>query len=1622
LDSTVVLNEIMYNPAGAEETLEFVELYNQMTVDMDISGWSLADAVDYKFAEGTVVPTGQYLVVAKDPAALAKAAPLVQAIGPFGGQLSNDAERIELRDRNDRLMDFLEYDDDGQWPVAPDGSGASLAKLNPKSATGRAENWTSSMVIGGTPGQGNFPEQSEGGPGLLDAPVLAINETAGGSANEFWLELVNHGQEPINLAGYVVETSAGHRKVLDGPTLGPGQFHLLSASMLGFRASAGERIDLFSPNKSLALDAVRVLERLQGRVPDGTGPWLNPDRETPGQANVLQFRDEIVINEIFYHAPANPSSQGVPPTAVDTKLVPWDATWRRSVDFNFGAGDLPYNPGPNWDDAPHAVDNLKWFEGQGPLGFSARRTPERINRQLASPELATNFITTYYFETELGLTQEQIDSFDEIVLRHMVDDGAVFYINGEEVLRFNMPPGAADYSTLARAEIATATIEEVSLNVKGHLVALPGLNRVSVEVHQASVGSPDIVFGAELVGRAIIDPGLPPSPFEEDPEEWIELANRSASVVDLSGWTLDDAIQYEIPAGTRIAPGQYLVVAKDPQALAQKYPDIAARTIGGYAGELSDRTDRIVLTDARGNPADMVEYFQNGSWPWQADGGGSSLELRDPDSDNSSSLAWVASTPADDVPWKAYTYQGLAGRSSIGPDGQWEEFVVGLLDAGELLLDDISVVQDPAGQAIELIQNGTFQNDAIGAEAAKWRIIGNHRHSQVIVDPDNPNNKVLRFVATGPTEHMHNHAETTLKNGDQFVDIDRNAEYRISFRAKWIAGSNQLNSRLYFNRLPRTTLVERTSMFGTPGRQNSAYVENLGPTYHNLRHSPSVPQPNQPVTVGVRAQDQDGMAAATLWYSVAGGNWASTPMVEVGPTQYSGQIPGQAAGTIVQFYVQAHDRRGAVTEFPRDGARSRALVQIDDGRSETNGLHNLRLILTGADADFLHHELELMSNDPLPATVVYNESEVFYNVGIRLSGSQRARPFQPRLSFKVQFNTEQPFRGVHDSVILDRSESTGFGQRELIYFHGMNHAGGLPSEYDDLLHIITPRRAHTGSVLLQATRVSDVLLESQFENGAAGQLYEYELTYYPQTTIDRTPEGRKRPQPDGTNGVAITDLGDDKENYRWAFLIKNNRTADDYQRLIEFAKAMSLRGDAFNQTIGQFIDVDEWLRAFAFSVITGHGDNYGVDGSQHNLHLYIRPSDQKVLHLPHDFDAFFEATRALVGSGDLRKLLAVPENEHMYYGHVYDMLQTTFNEAYLKRWTEHFGSLLPRQRFDRHLADLVRRSSFLEQQIRRVAPEVPFAITSSDNPSVNSNQATITGTGWINVRELRLAGSSVPLAVQWTDVTAWQATVPLSRGQNELTIEAYDFQGNLLGTDAITVTTNVDNPVREALRITELNFNPYAMTSEELASGASLNNDDFEFIELVNTSNTPINLLGASFTDGVRFVFPEFQLAAGRSAVIVSNEHAFRLRYGNDSALIGVYEGHLSNGGEMLKLEDATGQAILEFSFRDDWYADADGRGYSLVAVDPSAALGSVDSWRPSIQIGGSPAVPEPFALAPGDANRDGVFDRRDVILVLQAGTYLGSGPATWAQGDWNGDGLFNQVDLVRALQAGNYR
>jgi hypothetical protein len=1146
----------------------------------------------------------------------------------------------------------------------------------------------------------------------FDPGHLSFNEISAALANPFQVELLNSDGQTLNLAGYRIRRTGGSADAeftFAGQTIPPGGLLALAQGALGFSAAVGDKLFLIRPDGNVA-DAVEVHERSRAR--STTREWLTPTATTFGTANSFTFSEDVVINEIMYHAPPRLE---VPAVIGSNVVITFTNVWKYH-DQGVDLGTAWRFPG--YDDTP-------WPSGPALLYNNTN------NLQMPRNTLIDFGPTTHYFRTTFVYTgAPQILSLS---MRHIVDDGAVFYLNGMEVTRFNLPAGPIFYTNTASSAAGNASIRLVPTLAMTNLVI--GTNVLAVEVHQAAIDGEDVAFGAELTARVELVPRVP---FQESEEGWVELFNRSSNTVNLTGWRIDEGIDYRFPSNTVIAPGGYLVVANDPAALLAKFPGI--NVFGPYTNALSHRGERIVLKDAADNPADWVHYFDDSRWPRQADGRGSSLELRDPYADNSAGEAWAASDETARSAWRTYTYRGNAVASATGPDGQWREFVIGLLAAGEVLLDDITVTTN----GVQILTNGTFTAGLTG-----WRIIGNH-HGEVIDDPDQPGNKVLRLVATGSTEHMSNHGETTLLGN---ADVVGGREYAISFRAKWVSGSRQFLTRLYFNRLPRTTLLEAPTMSGTPGAQNTAFASNIGPTYGTLRHDPPVPQAFAPVTVSIQVNDPDNVNTVDLWSRVDGQQWSRTEMTASGNGNYFGNIAGQSSGTVVQFFVEATDSLGAISMFPAEGTNSRALFKVDDGLAATHGLHNFRIITLTQDANDLFRTINLMSNERIGSTIIYNERDIFYDTGLRLKGSEHSRTTTPRLGFNVSFSSEQRFRGVHDTVAVDRSESTGFGQREMLIHQTLNHAGGVPTKYHDLIQVMAPRIDYTGSAELQLARYTDVFLDDQYEDGAEGTVFEYELVYQLNATDNGQPTGNKVPAPDSVMGTAIRNMGDDKENYRWTFLIKNNEDRDDFSGIMAFAKTMELGGAAFNSAITNIVILDQWFRGVAVNALSGAGDSYGGDGSQHNVQFYVRPGDKKVLYFPHDVDAFFDVNRQIVPNSDMQKFLAVPAWARLYYSHVMDIIGTTYNANYLGRWANHFGRLLPAQNFSAHLSFISQRASIVTGQVNAAVPNVAFAISSNggNNFGTSNTVATLTGSAPLSVRYIEVNGISYP--INWTTVT-----------------------------------------------------------------------------------------------------------------------------------------------------------------------------------------------------------------------------------------------------------------------------
>jgi hypothetical protein len=121
--------------------------------------------------------------------------------------------------------------------------------------------------------------------------------------------------------------------------------------------------------------------------------------------------------------------------------------------------------------------------------------------------------------------------------------------------------------------------------------------------------------------------------------EFIEIKNQESSPVNLSGlYFAGLGLSYQFPPNTSVDAGGFLVIASNPTAFAAKY---GFQPFGQFTRNLSNRSQRLLLSDAFGNIIDDVTYSDSAPWPTSADGGGKSLELKTPLADNNHAANWA---------------------------------------------------------------------------------------------------------------------------------------------------------------------------------------------------------------------------------------------------------------------------------------------------------------------------------------------------------------------------------------------------------------------------------------------------------------------------------------------------------------------------------------------------------------------------------------------------------------------------------------------------------------------------------------------------------------------------------------------------------------------------------------------------------------------------------------------------------------------------------------------------------------------------------------------------------------------------------------------------------------------
>ncbi|WP_353568384.1 lamin tail domain-containing protein [Haloferula sargassicola] len=166
----VVISEIMYHPDSNADA-EYVELLNISDAPVTLydaakgAAWAFTDGIDFTFptAAPVTLQPGERIIVTRSISAFnaAYGAPAgTQVLQWTSGGLSNSGETLELGmpgELNDLLerqyirVDRVNYADTDPWPLAADGNGPGLERVNVYDYGNDFANWTAAPASPGAP-------------------------------------------------------------------------------------------------------------------------------------------------------------------------------------------------------------------------------------------------------------------------------------------------------------------------------------------------------------------------------------------------------------------------------------------------------------------------------------------------------------------------------------------------------------------------------------------------------------------------------------------------------------------------------------------------------------------------------------------------------------------------------------------------------------------------------------------------------------------------------------------------------------------------------------------------------------------------------------------------------------------------------------------------------------------------------------------------------------------------------------------------------------------------------------------------------------------------------------------------------------------------------------------------------------------------------------------------------------------------------------------------------------------------------------------------------------------------------------------------------------------------------
>ncbi|MBN2728419.1 MAG: lamin tail domain-containing protein [Bacteroidales bacterium] len=241
-----------------------------------------------------------------------------------------------------------------------------------------------------------------------------------------------------------------------------------------------------------------------------------------------------------------------------------------------------------------------------------------------------------------------VDTVPPVVTSAWATDFSTVKVRFNEAVETSSGQNTANYTGLGTVNTAVLNtgIDTVTLSLATPLVSgvpdtlyVTGINDLNANL-MTQVYEFIILLDTSSTSAALVITEIMYNPPESgiDSLEFIEIYNNDVSVVNLLDYKISYGTTFKVlDVGYNLNPGAYAVISMKPSAADAFY---GITSIPGPAVGISNGGTSITLHSPTGLLVDSVAYLPTAPWPIEANGGGHSLTLCDPSSDNNDATNW----------------------------------------------------------------------------------------------------------------------------------------------------------------------------------------------------------------------------------------------------------------------------------------------------------------------------------------------------------------------------------------------------------------------------------------------------------------------------------------------------------------------------------------------------------------------------------------------------------------------------------------------------------------------------------------------------------------------------------------------------------------------------------------------------------------------------------------------------------------------------------------------------------------------------------------------------------------------------------------------------------------------